>query len=126
MDSTGAKLVLGNEQDVLEAVLDRDRERAAGGRPELAAWTGEVMLKIRRTVIVCAFHYVIEVDRPDDYKSCGECLHVWRTEADFVRDVEQDRERSRVATLKYEGLDLGPDTSPPQDQPFCPLCTHDF
>lgn len=126
LDSSGSHLLSGPQGDVLEAVLDRDRERAVACRPELAAWIQDGMANIRKTVVVCAIHGAIEVDRPDDYKSCGECLHVWRTEADFVADVQRADKEHRQAILKYEGVEPGPDSSPPQERSFCPLCTHDF
>jgi hypothetical protein len=75
---------------------------------------------------VCAIHHRYEPDRDGDYKSCVECAHVWRTELDFVTDVLRARREHAAATLKYEGVELPPDTSDPRLEHICPLCTHDF
>lgn len=52
---------------------------------------------------------------PGDYKACGECLHVWRTEAEWRADVER-------IDAELGGRPGGPD----YDMFFCPLCSHDF
>jgi hypothetical protein len=75
---------------------------------------------------ICAMHDRHEPSLPGDYKVCGECLHVWRTEADFVRDALAEYELHAQASLKYYGKDIGPYQGDPRQQPFCPLCTHDF
>lgn len=63
---------------------------------------------------VCFWHGP-EADQPGDFKACGECLHVWRTEAEFVRDAQ--------AMVDEASLDV---RSPLVDLAFCPLCSHDF
>jgi hypothetical protein len=76
---------------------------------------------------VCAIHRAYEPSAPGDYSACGECLHVWRTEQDFIDDVLADRVNHAEAMLRYEGIIV--DTAaygPPLEQPFCPLCSHDF
>lgn len=59
----------------------------------------------------CFFHG----DEPipeDAFLVCRECGHAWPTRGDFFQDVEAL---------------LGPRTTEAlEDQPFCPLCTHDF
>lgn len=75
---------------------------------------------------VCAIHRTPEPDRPGDYRTCGECLHVWRTEADFVADERRARREHGDAMLRYEGGRPPPDTSDPRAAVVCPLCTHDF
>lgn len=52
-----------------------------------------------------------------DFKLCGECYHVWRTQAEFENDC---RELAKSMSMGAMGspVDLDP--------PFCPLCSHDF
>lgn len=67
----------------------------------------------------CFFHGY-EPTLPGDYKACGECWHVWRTEAEFAADVAQVyRELARAGYPQGE--------IPALDQiSACPLCTHDL
>ena len=51
---------------------------------------------------------------PNDYKDCFECGHIWRTEADFLADVQDLFER------------LGLNRRPTASLRYCPLCSHDF
>lgn len=75
---------------------------------------------------MCAIHDQREPSLPGDYKTCGECGHVWRTEADFVRTVLTNYEAHITATLLYAGTQLGPYRGDPREQPYCPACTHSF
>jgi hypothetical protein len=84
-------------------------------------FTGEV-----RPHEICEFHKRYEPERDGDYKCCIECGHVWRTEQDFLADVLRARKEHALATLKYEGVELPPDTTDPLSERICPLCTHDF
>lgn len=65
-----------------------------------------------RQAPICHIHNVPEPDLPGDYKVCGECWHVWRSEDDFRLDCD----------------DWGPDfaVSNLSEVWFCPLCTHAF
>ena len=60
----------------------------------------------------CYLHNRAEPLREGDFRLCGECGHVWRTREDFLADVE--------AGCREAGVPMDP------DQPFCPLCTHEF
>ena len=60
----------------------------------------------------CDWHHRIEPLREGDFRVCFECGHVWRTREEFLADVERE---SRAAGVE-----------PDPDQPFCPLCCHDF
>lgn len=62
-------------------------------------------------VPVCFIHHMPEPDLPGDFKACGECWHVWRSEAEFQHDVD--------TAYGYHVPDLALVWS-------CPLCTHDF
>jgi hypothetical protein len=64
---------------------------------------------------VCQIHNANELQTVDSFKACGECWHVWQTEADFWADVD------------WEFCRQGDDPWP-RDQPVytCPLCSHDF
>lgn len=67
-----------------------------------------------------------EPNLPGDYTACGECGHVWRTEADFIADVLISRAHFEADYVRYERA-LPPDIAyPPEKQWFCPLCTHDL
>lgn len=63
---------------------------------------------------VCWIHRRPEPDLPGDYNACGECWHVWRTEAEFRADLEEWAE---------QGIPVPDDLSTVYS---CPLCTHDF
>lgn len=70
---------------------------------------------------VCFWHGP-EPDQPGDYKACGECLHVWRTEAAFARDVADLYAELRAHSDWPPNIPL-----PPLDRIYsCPLCAHDF
>lgn len=63
----------------------------------------------------CWIHNASEVQTVDSFKTCGECWHVWQTEADFWRDVDE---------LHVEmGWPLWS-----RDRPVysCPICSRDF
>lgn len=60
----------------------------------------------------CAWHNRPEPLTENDFRLCGECLHVWRTRDEFLADVE--------AACREAGVPMDPDL------PFCPLCTHDW
>lgn len=74
----------------------------------------------------CQIHHVIEVYlHGRDYKVCGECWHVWPTEADFRRDCEALA--MEMNTSPWRGND--PEWTTPDDLSkvySCPLCSHDF
>lgn len=74
----------------------------------------------------CAYHDRDEPSRHGDYRACGECCHVWRTEQEFVDDVLRARADHAQAHLRYEGTPLPPNTTDPRRELFCPLCVHDF
>ncbi len=59
----------------------------------------------------CVVHARYELDRAGDYRSCGECCHIWRTKAAFMRDVLADRDEN----TSHELGDL-------TTQATCPLC----
>lgn len=62
-----------------------------------------------------------EPPAPEDYQSCGECGHIWRTEADFRHDVD--------ALLTASATAFGDPTPTPKDLDsvtYCPLCAHDL
>lgn len=65
----------------------------------------------------CGIHGVPEPLMSGDFKLCGECYHVWRTQAEFENDC---RELAKSMSMGAMGspVDLDP--------PFCPLCSHDF
>jgi hypothetical protein len=74
----------------------------------------------------CFSHDRVEPTQDGDYRACGECGHVWRTEADFVTDVLIDRAHFEADYVRYERA-MPPDFEyAAQDQWFCPLCTHDL
>jgi hypothetical protein len=60
----------------------------------------------------CFAHGVDEPLRPGDYRICFECGHVYRTREDFLAEVAKG--------CAEAGVPSDP------EQPFCPLCTHDF
>lgn len=117
--------------DLLDAVLDRQSAAVVAGVHALLTpqWIETSVAKIL-ALPICAIHRVPEPDLPGDYKSCGECVHVWRTEEEFVADVRRDRELHTQAQQRYEptapaGFEAKPEGDP-REQPFCPLCHHDF
>lgn len=62
----------------------------------------------------CWFHNVPETFTPgESYKCCGECWHVWQTEAEFWADIDRVN----------EGWPKIPHSAHIYS---CPLCTHDF
>lgn len=63
------------------------------------------------TTIACYWHGP-ETDHPDDYGSCLECAHIWRTEADWRADCEA-LAAQLGQPVKYRLLS-------------CPLCAHDL
>jgi hypothetical protein len=63
----------------------------------------------------CHAHHRDEPDLPGDYRSCGECGHVYRTEADLLAEHND---------LAAE-IDLTSATSGAEVY-TCPLCAHDF
>jgi hypothetical protein len=64
-------------------------------------------------IITCQIHQRPEPDLPGDFKACGECWHVWRTEAEFRADLAEWHGEAAWTM--------------PLDQVWaCPLCTHDF
>lgn len=68
----------------------------------------------------CFIHNASEVQTVDSFKTCGECWHVWQTEADFASDVS-----ALYIDAMRGGYDFYP--TPPLDQVYsCPLCAHDF
>lgn len=69
----------------------------------------------------CWIHNASEVQTVNSYKVCGECWHVWQTEADFRADVE--------VLYRYLGTDGTAFVLevPPLDEIYsCPFCVHDF
>lgn len=68
----------------------------------------------------CWIHNASEVQTVGSYKTCGECWHVWQTEADFAADVGELYRDVWAGGGGYTSV-------PPLDQVYaCPLCTHDF
>lgn len=71
-----------------------------------------------------------EPPAPGDYKVCGECGHVWRTEAEFVADVDHMFNNSArfVAGLAEGHPGFAAPLVPAHLTTirYCPLCTHDF
>lgn len=66
----------------------------------------------------CWIHNASEVQTESSYKVCGECWHVWQTEADFRVDVEQ---------LYHDVFGVTPQSVPPLEKIYsCPHCAHDF
>lgn len=63
----------------------------------------------------CLTHRRYEKDRPGDYRTCGECCHIWRTQKAFVRDV-----------LAARASDASRDVGDPLSQETCPLCGNDL
>lgn len=65
-----------------------------------------------------------------DYKVCGECGHVWRTEAEFVADVERMlNDCAQFVAVQPEGHPGFGAPVVPADLTtirYCPLCAHDF
>lgn len=74
----------------------------------------------------CFWHNVDEPYTPGvDYKACGECWHVWPTEADFRRDVQLLAEQMNTSRFRGDS----PAWVVPDDLSTvfaCPLCAHDF
>jgi hypothetical protein len=54
----------------------------------------------------CAYHGEREPITPDTYKVCGECLHAWQTEDEFVKDCRRCAEAMDEGVLKGWGTDL--------------------
>jgi hypothetical protein len=68
---------------------------------------------------VCFWHGY-EPMRDGDYHLCGECWHVWRTQADFAADV---RKLGDDLVWSYRpDSELTPDSTVLS----CPLCAHDW
>lgn len=74
----------------------------------------------------CVIHGEYEPDQPGDYKACGECCHVWRTEQEFIDDVLNAYSEHAAAMKLFHGTTIGPYEGDPRQDPVCPLCTHDF
>lgn len=113
--------------DLLEAVLERQREAVAGVVD--TTWLNAAIAEIQ-TVPICQIHRVPEPDKPGDFRTCLECQHVWRTEQEFIADVLAAEAAHRKAAETYgdgqpPGFASAPPTEP-RDQSFCPLCSHDF
>ena len=75
----------------------------------------------------CVSCQVDELDRPGDYRVCGECGHIFRTEQDlitaekalllsFARFYPEGPQRDRALQGHVSGAAVM----------SCPLCTHDF
>lgn len=58
----------------------------------------------------CHIHGRHEPDQPGDYRACGECFHVFRTD----EELETAHEKWGTGHLDAEQIFA------------CPLCTHDF
>lgn len=68
----------------------------------------------------CYIHNVDEPYTPGvDYRACGECWHVWSTEAAFRVDVDQLYTEMEGTRVEDAPADLTKVYS-------CPLCAHDF
>lgn len=74
---------------------------------------------------VCYTHHRREPELPGDYKVCGECCHVWRTEIEFRTD-EANAHNSLLATYPNSYPFMKPEDVVPGEVYSCPLCTHDF
>lgn len=76
---------------------------------------------------ICVIHRAYEPSQPDDYRACGECCHIWRTEQEFVDDVLAARASHVEGSLRYDGIVVDPGVfGSPLEEPSCPLCSHDF
>lgn len=81
----------------------------------------------RKAHEICEIHRAYEPSMPGDYKTCGECCHVWRTEQEFIDDVFAAHVSYVESALRYDGVIVGPTVlGPPSEVAFCPLCAHDF
>lgn len=69
--------------------------------------------------IRCQIHGVDEPDLDGDFWACGECWHVWRSEADLLADLN-----ARYAEFN-SGLS-SINTFNAARYPTCPLCAHDW
>jgi len=65
-----------------------------------------------RAGTLCYSHHRVELSEPGDFRACFECGHIWRTRDEFLADVE--------VGCREADVPMDP------DQPFCPLCVHDF
>jgi hypothetical protein len=65
----------------------------------------------------CIIHGEDEPDRPDDYRVCGECLHVFRTVEELVEvEITNFGPHSRIIVGGRERPKMY----------SCPYCTHDW
>lgn len=70
----------------------------------------------------CYAHNVDEPSRPDDYRTCGECFHVFRTEQELI-----EAWLATVAPVIHDGRPTEPVAIPTGEQIYaCPHCVHDF
>lgn len=84
-------------------------------------WTGDI-----EPHEICVIHQRYEPESANSYKCCIECGHVWPTEQEFIDDVQRARADHAAGMLRYEGIELPPDTSDPRGESICPLCTSSF
>jgi hypothetical protein len=74
----------------------------AGETPTAGRWFG---------TWYCYSHGVVEPTAAGDYLTCGECNHVYRTEADLIETyAKQDLRTPADGSAAWH----------------CPLCAHDF
>lgn len=74
----------------------------------------------------CLSHHRREPDLPGDYKVCGECLHVWRTEQEFREDEARAFNTYVCSRPDMRDMTITPEEVDPTTVYSCPLCTHDF
>lgn len=80
-------------------------------------------------VAMCFEHGVDESFTPGvDFLACGECWHVWPTQADFQKDVEKLYEE--MNNLQWREIDdpewIVPSRATTANIFSCPLCAHDW
>lgn len=74
----------------------------------------------------CWSHNVDELDQPGDYRVCGECWHIFRTEEDLLQANKDLLEAMRIATPKHLRYQVPVPEASGERIYSCPFCTHDF
>lgn len=71
----------------------------------------------------CHVHNMEETDLPGDYRACGECSHIFRTEQELVN---AHNEMLRQARGRCPSEPWMADAAAGGEITVCPHCTHDF
>lgn len=82
---------------------------------------------------LCAFHNTNEPITDETFKVCGECLHAWQTEVDFLDDCNAAASLMNEGDRQWGKLWLNDpfrqfihSEQTVAESGICPLCTHNF